>query len=427
MNLGWTLVVLLLGVAVLGWVWAMVYRPMLQLRRLIQDLAENQRPTGFVARGAWGLEEAIGNLERVAKRLEGISTKEESERFSLQAILGSLAEGVMVSDGEGKITLANDAFLRIFELEEIPKGRTVMEVVRLVEVDRAVEEIIRQGATQSLEVMLPSEDAGSPRVFAVNMAPILERGGDRAGVVTIFYDRSKIRHLETVRQEFVTNLSHELRTPLSILAGYLETMEDPAMLKGVEGKKILAVLQRNCERMTLLVSDLLELSRIESGRMELKTQPRSPYEILEEVKEDWSRAFAGKRVKLEIRCGRDLARVDSDPLRTGQIFSNLLENALRFSPAGGGVILSAQVGREAGQVEFWVEDEGEGIAADKIGRIFERFFRVDSARAREKGGGTGLGLSIVKHLVQLHGGGVRAESEGGKGTRIILTLRTTNI
>ena len=91
------------------------------------------------------------------------------------------------------------------------------------------------------------------------------------------------------------------------------------------------------------------------------------------------------------------------------------------------MILSAQVGREAGQVEFWVEDEGEGIAADKIGRIFERFFRVDSARAREKGGGTGLGLSIVKHLVQLHGGGVRAESEGGKGTRIILTLRTTNI
>ena len=425
--MGWTLLILVVGAVAAGWVWAMVYRPMKQLRRLIQDLAENQRPTGFVARGAWGLEEAIVNLERVAKRLEGISSREESDRFSLQAILGSLAEGVMVSDGEGKITLANQAFLRIFELEEIPKGRTVMEVVRLVEVDRAVDEIIRQGATQSLEVMLPSEDAGSPRVFAVNMAPILEGGGDRAGVVTIFYDRSKIRHLETVRQEFVTNLSHELRTPLSILAGYLETMEDPAMLKGVEGKKVLAVLQRNCERMTLLVSDLLELSRIESGRMELKTQPRSPHEILEEVKEDWSRAFAGKRVKLEIRCGRDLARVDSDPLRTGQIFSNLLENALRFSPAGGGVILSAQVGREAGQVEFGVEDEGEGIAADKVGRIFERFFRVDSDRAREKGGGTGLGLSIVKHLVQLHGGGVRAESESGKGTKIIFAFRETSV
>ena len=424
MDIGWTLLLLVLGTTTAVWVWAMVYRPMRQLRRLIQDLAENQRPTGFVARGAWGLEESISNLERVAKRLEGISSKEESERFSLQAILGSLAEGVMVSDGEGKITLANQAFLRIFELEEIPKGRTVMEVVRLLEVDRAVEEIIQQGATQSLEVMLPSEDAGSPRVFAVNMAPILEGGGDRAGVVTIFYDRSKIRHLETVRQEFVTNLSHELRTPLSILAGYLETMENPTMLKGVEGKKILAVLQRNCERMTLLVSDLLELSRIESGRMELKTQPRFPYEILEEVKEDWSRAFAEKRVKLEIRCGRDLARVDSDPLRTGQIFSNLLENALRFSPAGGEVMLSAQAGREAGQVEFAVEDEGEGIAADKIGRIFERFFRVDPARTREKGGGTGLGLSIVKHLVQLHGGGVRAESESEKGTRIIFTLKT---
>jgi len=426
MNIGWTIVVFLMGVAVLGWVWAMVYRPMLQLRRLIKDLAENQRPTGFVARGAWGLEEAIVNLERVARRLEGISTKEESERFSLQAILGSLAEGVMVSDGEGKITLANEAFLRIFNLEEIPKGRTVMEVVRLVEVDRAVEEIIRQGATQSLEVMLPSEDAGSPRVFAVNLAPILESGGDRAGVVTIFYDRSKIRHLETVRQEFVSNLSHELRTPLSILAGYLETMEDPAMLKGAEGKKILAVLQRNCERMTLLVGDLLELSRIESGRMELKMQPRAPGEILDEVREDWNRAFAAKGVKLEIECEADLVRVDSDPLRTGQIFSNLLENALRFSQSGGRVVLSARLGKKMGQVEFAVEDEGEGIATDKIGRIFERFFRVDPSRAREKGGGTGLGLSIVKHLVQLHGGGVSAESEVGKGTRIILTLKNTN-
>ena len=426
MNIGWILVVLLLGVAVLGWVWAMVYRPMLQLRRLIQDLAENQRPTGFVARGAWGLEEAIGNLERVAKRLEGISTKEESERFSLQAILGSLAEGVMVSDGEGKVTLANDAFLRIFDLEEIPQGRTVMEVVRLVEVVRAVEEIIGEGGTQSLEVTLVPTEVGQVRTFAVNMAPILERGGDPTGVVTIFHDRSKIRHLEMVRQEFVTNLSHELRTPLSILAGYLETMEDPAMLKGVEGKKILAVLQRNCERMTLLVGDLLELSRIESGRIELKTQPRFPGEILDEVKEDWNRAFVAKGVKLEIECEADLVRVDTDPLRTGQIFSNLLENALRFSRSGGRVVLSARLGKEMGQVEFVVEDEGEGIAPDKIGRIFERFFRVDSARAREKGGGTGLGLSIVKHLVQLHGGGVRAESEGGKGTRIILTLKKTN-
>jgi two-component system phosphate regulon sensor histidine kinase PhoR len=401
----------------------MVYRPMRQLRRLIQDLAENQSPTGFVARGAWGLEDSISNLERVSKRLEGISSREESERFSLQAILGSLAEGVMVSDGEGRITLANQAFLQIFELEEIPKGRTVLEVVRLVEVDRAVEEIIRQGATQSLEVMLPSEDSGIPRVFAVNMAPILESGGDRAGVVTIFYDRSKIRHLETVRQEFVTNLSHELRTPLSILAGYLETMENPTMLKGAEGKKILAVLQRNCERMTLLVGDLLELSRIESGRMELKTQLRAPREILDEVREDWSRAFSAKGVKLEIDCGADLVLVQTDPLRTGQIFSNLLENALRFSRSGGRVVLSARDGKEAGQVEFAVEDEGEGIAADKIGRIFERFFRVDPARAREKGGGTGLGLSIVKHLVQLHGGSVRAESESEKGTRIIFTLK----
>ena len=174
------------------------------------------------------------------------------------------------------------------------------------------------------------------------------------------------------------------------------------------------------------MGDLWELSRIESGRMELKMQPRAPRDILDEVREDWNRAFAAKGVKLEIECEAELVRVDSDPLRTGQIFSNLLENALRFSRSGGRVVLSARLGKEMGQVEFAVEDGGEGIATDKIGSIFERFFRVDPARAREMGGGTGLGLSIVKHLVQLHGGGVSAESEVGKGTRIILTLKNAN-
>ncbi|MCX6934800.1 MAG: PAS domain-containing protein, partial [Verrucomicrobia bacterium] len=330
---GWWTPFLLTAVALASaWAWNMVYRPMMQLRRLIRDLAEGQKPTGFVARGSLGLEEAIGNLEKVAKRLEGISSQKESEEFSLQTILGSLTEGVLVGDAEGRITLANQVLLRMFELAEIPKGRTVMEATRLVEVARAVEEIMREGGTRNLEVQLPSHESGKVRTFAVGLAPILERSGERSGVVMVFHDLTKIRSLEMMRQEFVTNLSHELRTPLSILAGYLETIEDPAMLKGTEGKKILEVLRRNCERLTLLVSDLLELSRLESGQLKIRIQSRRPREILEEVKEDWNRAFAGKKVKLDIRCDKELPAVQSDPLRTGQIFSNLLENALRFAP-----------------------------------------------------------------------------------------------
>jgi two-component system phosphate regulon sensor histidine kinase PhoR len=407
------------------WAWAELVRPLRQLQRLILDLAEGRRPSGFVARGGWGLKESIGQLERLAEKLEGITSREKIERLNLQAILGSLTEGVLVGNLEGRIVLANEELLRMFSLEEIPLGRTMMEAIRLVEVDRAVEEINQGGGTRSLEVQVAGGEGGQVQTFAVNLAPIVEGNRERSGVVVVFHDLSKIRRLEMVRQEFVTNLSHELRTPLSILAGYLETLEDPKMLKGEEGKKIWAVLQRNCERLTLLVGDLLELSRIESGRLELKLVSRSPREILEEVQEDWRRAFDAKKVKLRLDCPSGLRAVRADPLRLGQIFSNLMENALRFAPVGSEVVLATRVGDSDLEIEFSIRDEGEGIPADKIDRIFERFFRVDGGRVREKGG-TGLGLSIVKHLVQLHGGRVWAKSGLGKGTEIILTLPTSN-
>jgi len=313
----------------------------------------------------------------------------------------------------------------MFALEEIPLGRTVMEATRLVEVDRAVEEINQGEGTRNLEVHVAGGEDAQGQTLAVNLAPIVEGNRERSGVVIVFHDLSKIRRLEMVRQEFVTNLSHELRTPLSILAGYLETLEDPKMLKGEDGKKIWAVLQRNCERLTLLVGDLLELSRIESGRLELKLVSRAPREILQEVQEDWRRSFDAKKVKLRLDCPSGLRVVRADSLRVGQIFSNLMENALRFAPAGSEVVLSARMGDLNQEVEFTVRDEGEGIPPDKIGRIFERFFRVDPGRVREKGG-TGLGLSIVKHLVQLHGGKVWAKSGLGQGTQILLTLPCEN-
>jgi signal transduction histidine kinase len=172
--------------------------------------------------------------------------------------------------------------------------------------------------------------------------------------------------------------------------------------------------------LTLLVGDLLELSRMDSGQLELKKIARSPKEILQEVHEDWQRAFASKKVKLKLECPEKLTAVQVDSLRMGQIFSNLMENALRFAPEGSEVKLTGKQG-EAGEVEFTVEDEGEGIPEDKIDRVFERFFRVDGGRVREKGG-TGLGLSIVKHLVQLHEGRVWAKNGLQKGTRIILNF-----
>jgi len=413
------LIVVVGGVA-LAWAWTMVYRPLLQVRRLVKELAEGKEPSGFVARGSLGLEEIIVNLDKISDRLQGLSSKAEREKYNLRTIIGSLSEGVVITDPEGIIRLANKSFLEMFELPTFPIGQTFMETTRLPEVARAAEETYAEGGGRSLEIRRAIPEQSEGRIFAVNFAPIVEGGsGERSGVVTVFYDLSKIRKLENVRSEFITNLSHELRTPLSIISGYLETMEDPAVLQGAEGREVMKVLRRNCERLTGLVNDLLELSRIESGRVELKLQPRNPHEILKEVRDDWRRAFAGKRVKVEIGGEKALPEVLSDPLRTGQIFANLMDNALRFAPPGSRVEIGAT--QRGGMAEFFVEDEGEGIPAEKLERIFERFFRADEGRTRERGG-TGLGLSIVKHLVQLHGGTVRAESQLGKGTKILFSM-----
>ena len=417
----WTPLLVVAAVLAVAWGWTMVYRPLKQVRRLVRDLAEGKISRGFVARGSLGLEAIIGDLDKISGRIHGISSEEERGRFSLQALLASLTEGVVVTDPEGRIRLANRSFLEMFGLTEAPLNRTMIEALRIPEVAAGVTATFQEGSGRSMEVRQASAREGDTKTLAVNLAPILDGDGERAGVVTVFYDLSRIRRLETVRQEFVANLSHELRTPLSILAGYLETIEDPAVLKGSEGKEVLKVLQRNCERMTMLVNDLLELSRIESGRIELRMQPRKPTEILEEVRNDWKRAFAGKRVKLELACAEGLPKVNSDPLRLGQIFSNLMDNALRYAPPGSSVSIGASP--KGGQVEFFVKDAGEGIPPDKKDRIFERFFRLDESRTREKGG-TGLGLSIVKHLVQIHGGEVRAESEPPFGTTIFFTINT---
>ena len=417
----WTPLIVAVAFLVAGWLWALVYRPILQIRRLVRELAEGKEPTGFVARGAWGLGGVIVDLDRVAERLRGISSKAQRDKFNLRTILGSLTEGVVITDPEGMIRLANLSFLGMFHLSDFPLGQTFMESIRLPEVARAADQTFAEKRGRSIEIRRVSADRPETKIFSVNFAPIVEGSGELSGVVTVFYDLSKVRRLEKVRTEFITNLSHELRTPLSILAGYLETLEEPTDLKGAEGKKILGVLRRNCDRLTLLVSDLLELSRIESGQLTLQLQPRPPYEILEELEEDWKRAFAAKKVKLKVQGEKKLPKVLSDPLRTGQIFSNLLENALRFAPSGSVVTLTAREVDDPHLVEFSVEDQGEGIPREKLDRIFERFFRVDSDRAREKGG-TGLGLSIVKHLVQLHGGVVEALSEIGVGTKVNVRL-----
>ena len=235
----------------------------------------------------------------------------------------------------------------------------------------------------------------------------------------IFRDITRLRQLEDVRKEFVANVSHELRTPLSIFQGYVETLIDNPDLPPEDTRATLEIMRRHSHRLNALVEDLLILARLESRDDRLQLAPLDVEKFLRETVTDWSMRGAQKQITLTAEIAPGTPRISADVFRLEQVLGNLIENAIKYTNSGGRVTVRAAA-VDSG-IEIRVEDTGLGIPAADLPRIFERFYRADKGRSREHGG-TGLGLSIVKHIVLAHGGTVRAASEHGKGTSIILTL-----
>jgi two-component system phosphate regulon sensor histidine kinase PhoR len=222
-----------------------------------------------------------------------------------------------------------------------------------------------------------------------------------------------------MRRDFIANVSHELRTPLSIFRGYLETLlADPRQPPG-ELLRILEIMERHSDRLNALVDDVLSLARLESRESEIDRAEINLPNFLDGILRDWEKRFAAKKLNAQLDAPANLPSLHADESRLQEIIYNLLDNAVKYSQSGGSITIgAAAVGN---QIRLSVKDQGIGIAARDLPRIFERFYRVDKARSRELGG-TGLGLSIVKHIVQLHGGRVEAESEPGRGTTISVIL-----
>jgi len=247
------------------------------------------------------------------------------------------------------------------------------------------------------------------RAFLVNARPL-----PAGGAVLVIHDLTEIRRLEAVRRDFVANVSHELKTPLTSISGYAETLlADPP--DPDTARRFTSTILSNARRMQRLVDDLLDLSRIEAGRW----QPnKAPVDVSAVARESWT-ALAGRAetqgVAFEVAIGEGAEVVSADPDALRQILTNLLDNSLRYTPAGGRIICAAE--REGAGIAVTVRDTGVGITREHLPRIFERFYRADASRSREEGG-TGLGLAIVKHLVEAHGGRVYAESERGLGTSV---------
>ena len=349
-----------------------------------------------------------------------VNQQSSDQLAQLEVTLGNLREAVLIVDEANYIHLANQALRNVFpatrglvnlRLELIIRHAGFLEYVRAT----------RAGAAQPRQEF-ELVDGSVSTWIEVSGAPIPSPDGLSQWALFVIHDMTQQRKLELMRRDFVANASHELRTPLSIIKGYVETLVDShSTMEPADREKFLRTIQRHSDRLNAIIADLLTLSRLESATPGLDFTILSLQPYLQEMAQETSGRPAAAGHQLALQVDETVGSLQVDVEKLTQVLTNLLDNALKYTPPGSKIALSARALEAGGEVELMVRDTGPGIPAADLPHIFERFYRVEKGRARDKGG-TGLGLSIVKHIVQLHGGRVWAESELGQGTSIILRL-----
>ncbi len=334
-----------------------------------------------------------------------------SERGKLSAVLNQMTDGVMIVDADGRVQLLNPAAERIFQIKETAgMGRSIVEVVRyhqLVDLWRKAKGGERESMT--LEI--------GPQHLFLQVLVIPLKTALPGNSMILFQDLTQMRRLETVRRDFISNVSHELRTPLASLKALAETLQEGALEDPPAARRFILRMETEIDNLTQLVNELLELSRIESGKVPLSFHRIKPCDLLRPAFERMSLQAERAGLELILDCPDNLPAVFADPDRISQVLINLIHNAVKFTPPGGKITVSAY--QDGEQIVFYVRDTGVGIAKKDVDRIFERFYKADRARA---GGGTGLGLSIARHMIESHGGSIWAESEEQVGSTFYFSM-----
>ena len=418
-----TLVFLILAIGLMLGLLVNIYYTNQHLN-ILEDLTDAAKDLGEGQFREIAIPEDVGNLPEIRELAEALQktayqTEEQfnalnEERAMLSAVLDHMTDGVLIADDNGKVQLLNTAAEKLFKVEnEQVVGRSVVEVMRhysLVE----LWEKTKNGNPETINMEL-----GSAHKHLQVVGISLEK--DLPGrTMLLFQDLTQTHQLEIVRRDFVSNISHELRTPIAGLKAISETLLDGALDDPPAARKFLVHMDNEVDNLIQMVNELLELSRIEAGRSNFEFQRNDPCELINNAYERMILQAEKAGVMLSQDCPADLPRVFADQVRISQVFINLIHNAIKFTPTGGHIRLTAW--RDDSKVVFMVEDDGFGVAKKDLKRIFERFYKADRARA---GGGTGLGLSICKHIVDAHGGHIWAESEENTGSRFFFTVPVT--
>jgi two-component system phosphate regulon sensor histidine kinase PhoR len=382
-----------------------------RLQRIV-DFAERVAGGDLTARIASSSTDEIGQvaaaLDKTTRRVEESFARVQTSQRELETLLNSMQDAVIAVDVNGRVQWANRGMDRL--LLRAPRlNAPLIDSVRDPNFLAAIQEAARDQVVTSAR----SNTIASGRTFDVTAAPM--PGG---GAVAVLRDLTETERMEKTRRDFIANVSHELRTPLTSIQGYTETLLD-SPLEDNHVRDFLEIIRKNAARMARLTEDLLTLARVESGEQRFDIQMVSAEELLQDAQESFQEMARSHGVELVIENAASSANVNADREAIHQIFSNLIENALKYAAPGKKVILGAR-GVATG-VEFYVRDFGPGISSEHLPRLFERFYRVDKARSRESGG-TGLGLAIAKHIVLAHGGMIRAESELNHGSSFFFIL-----
>lgn len=390
--------------------------PLRRMRRLAGRMAAGD----FSQRLNIKTKDEVGALaqsfDSLADSLHNTMEELQAEQGKLRGILASVAEGIIAVDAEGQISLINPQAASLLNVDQQRSPGAKLSELQLPEtVAEQFAECLRTRKLCTVEFTLERPE----RNLVVQVAPVRTGESEDWGAVAVLRDVTESRRLEQMRRQFISDASHEIRTPLTSIGGFAAAIADGTASTPEERTRSASVIVREVERLTRLVRDLLDLSRIESGAVTLTMEDVDLNDLIQAAVESFETQTREKGLTVKIDLPSDLPSVKGDADRLYQVIVNLFSNALRFNRDQGRIIV---VGREAeGQVRIEVRDTGAGIPEHELPHIWERFYRADSSRAREKGG-TGLGLAIVRSIVEAHGGTVSAESVVGKGSTLSFTL-----
>jgi two-component system phosphate regulon sensor histidine kinase PhoR len=401
-------ILVILAAALLG---RMITRPVRQITRAAEGIAAGKLDQQIPIRTS----DEIGRLGRafneMSASLKNTMATIMDERGKLVTVLSSLTDGVMMTDSEEKIILANPSAERLFNFKEAKvTGHPLIEAVQDYEIDDVVKKCLQTATEQTIQL-----DSVTGRFIRVIVVPIT--AGSSTASLILFQDLTELRNLQTMRRELIGNISHELRTPIAGIKIMVETLRGSAIDDKKETKTLLTRIDSEVDRLTQMVSELTELSRIETGRAKLSLTPLNLNLLVKEVVAQMNSLARKQQITISTALAKDLPVVEADEERIRQTLINLVHNAIKFNHPGGRVAISTGADSESAIVN--VTDTGIGISGEDLPHVFERFYKADKARSKD---GSGLGLAIAKHTVEAHGGNIRAQSEEGKGSTFSFSL-----